>query len=171
MTVPSRGSIVNGPAIETNPVVVSVLLVWILLAIGVGLSGRFLYASPQVVAATVWGLVILTIILFWNVGPLRAFAMSLQPKHLLSFNLLRFVGLAFVYLYSVGRFPLSFGLLGGIGDCLVAASAAVLLCLPRWQHRKPFLAWNVFGLVDIVGVVFSALRDGLHYFHFLEPLR
>jgi len=115
--------------------------------------------------------VTITLILIWKVRAVHSFALTLQSKHLLGFNLVRFVGLVFIYLYSVGRFPLSFGLLGGIGDCAVAASAAALICVPRWQRGKIVLAWNAVGLVDIVGVVFTAMREGLRDPLPMEPLR
>ena len=168
----TRGTLSDSlAAMESRKAVLGGLLMWFVVALGVGLSGKFRYAPPLLVAATVWGLVVFTLILFWTVRAVRSFALRLQVRHLLGFNLIRLVGLVLIYLYSVGRLPASFGLVGGIGDCIVAVSAAMLLCVPRWQQGMPLFAWNFFGFADIVGVVTSALREGLRDPLAMEPLR
>jgi len=156
---------------QKNVTVRLFLLAWFVVALAIGLSGRFFYASAQLVAATVWGLTILTLIFCWKVPAVRSFALALPAEHVLAFHLVRCVGLALIYLYLEGRLPRSFGLIGGAGDCLVAVSAAVLILVPGWQRKTTIPAWNAVGLADIVGVVFSAMREGLRDPHSMEPLR
>lgn len=73
-------------------------------------------------------------------------------------HILRFVGLGFLAGVTLNVLPPQFGYPAGWGDVLVAA-----LCLPlagaigRQQYssrlRTLFIAWNIFGLVDLVTAV------------------
>jgi hypothetical protein len=77
------------------------------------------------------------------------------------FHLTRFVGFYFLALYARGELPWAFAVPGGWGDIVVAAAALLLvLFVPpdRPAGRRAYLAWNVVGLLDIVGVVLTAAR-------------
>jgi hypothetical protein len=74
----------------------------------------------------------------------------------------RFVGFGFVAAWLVGRLPGGFAIPEGLGDAVAAAGALALLPGLRrgTVSRTWLLAWNTFGLVDllsalIVGVLYS----------------
>jgi hypothetical protein len=83
---------------------------------------------------------------------------------IVSLHTLRFVGIFFIIDAFTKVLAPQFGLPAGIGDVLAAiASIPLLIALRRGQHsvqlRRGFIAWNVFGLVDL----FSAVSLGLLY--------
>ena len=91
----------------------------------------------------------------------RAFANGLPLTLLVGSHLWRFVGVGFVIGWMVGALPGGFGIPEGVGD-IVAALGALLLLPGLMKGRAPrgwLLAWNTFGLVDLV----SAIVVGLLY--------
>jgi hypothetical protein len=149
--------------------------VWLALAVWISIAGGFYDASPRMIAITVWVLVAAVLVAIWSVPAVRTFAVSLDSRTLIAVHLIRFVGLAFVVLYTRGRFPFSFGVIGGVGDMVVAAGALAILAFwtrSGWVNRRPLLlVWNSFGLLDIAGVVADALREGLRNPSMMAPLR
>ncbi len=94
----------------------------------------------------------------------RGWAQRVPPRAILAFHLTRFVGVHFLALYAEGELPFAFGVLGGIGDIVVASLALLLLAVFRREPRvgSPALqAWNLLGLVDILFVVRTARRLAL----------
>ena len=91
----------------------------------------------------------------------RAAANGLPLTLLVGSHLWRFVGVGFVIGWLVGALPAGFGIPEGFGDIIAALGA--LLLLPRLRRgeapRGWLLAWNVWGLLDLV----SALVMGLLY--------
>ena len=91
----------------------------------------------------------------------RAFANGLPLTLLVGSHLWRFVGVGFVIGWMVGALPGGFGIPEGVGD-IVAALGALLLLPGLMKGRAPrgwLLAWNTFGLVNLV----SAIVMGLLY--------
>ena len=91
------------------------------------------------------------------VRPLRDRALRVDIRWLIAFHLTRFVGIYFLYLYSLRELPYSFSVRGGIGDIIMATLALVLLFGARF--RSAIVAWNLVGLADIVAVVVTAARS------------
>lgn len=92
---------------------------------------------------------------------LRAFTARLPLSWIVGAHAWRLVGLGFVGAWLYGALPAGFALPAGLGDAVAAAGALALL--PRLRRgdvpRKTLLAWNLFGLVDLV----AALALGLLY--------
>jgi hypothetical protein len=148
---------------------------WFAAALAVGASGLFFYATPQIVAATVCALTGTSLILTWSVENIHRLVFAANLRWLIAVHLVRFVGIEFVAIYLDDRFPFSFGLLGGVGDSLVALGAVCILAVARppvsgWRRHVVFW-WNVAGLVDITAVVITALREGLYNSELMAPLR
>jgi hypothetical protein len=60
----------------------------------------------------------------------------------------------------------------GIGDIVIALAAVTLLAMPTLRASITFVRlWNFFGFIDIIFVVFSALRLGLMDWHSMAALR
>ena len=107
---------------------------------------------PQAILAV---LTLGSLALLLGVAVLRRWVMEVDIRALVAFHLTRFVGLYFLLLYSRGELPYDFAVKGGIGDILVALTAALVI----WKRsRAGLIAWNIFGLCDILIVVATAAR-------------
>lgn len=85
---------------------------------------------------------------------------KIKVEQLVQIHLFRFVGVFFYLLYLHGALPKSFAIIGAAGDILTAAFAIPIIYLLK--KKKPFAkalawAWNVFGLLDILSVLTSAI--------------
>src|SRR5713226_1496271 len=100
----------NARSGKSSTPVMWVLAIWLGAALAVSGSGVFLKATPRMVAAAVWGLTLLTLLLGWKA--------PVDLPALVKLHLVRFIGAWFVVLYRHGRLPFSFGVVGGIGDVL-----------------------------------------------------
>jgi hypothetical protein len=91
----------------------------------------------------------------------HAFANRIPLPFIVGAHLWRFVGAAFVIAVPLGLLPAGFGIPEGVGDVIAAAFALPLaLALHRRRPvRGYFVAWNVFGLLDLV----SAITMGILY--------
>ena len=94
-------------------------------------------------------------------GSFRAFADRLSLTLLVASHLWRFVGLGFIVAWLNGDLPAGFAIPEGLGDIAAAAGALALLpgIVKGTASRRWLLAWNVFGLVDLV----SAITMGVLY--------
>jgi hypothetical protein len=79
---------------------------------------------------------------------------------LIRFHIIRFVGLFFFITYHYNALPKYFAISAGIGDVLAAITAIFVakLAEQKYKNYKPIvIAWNVFGLLDILNVIVSGL--------------
>jgi hypothetical protein len=82
---------------------------------------------------------------------------ALGPRGILAVNLGRFVGVAFLWESAQGRLPEVFAERAGWGDIAAAAGALALLFWPDGPgFRRALVAWNVFGLLDLLVAVGTA---------------
>lgn len=139
----------------------ALLLLWGALAAAAGGAG--MVASSPVPPPAVAGALVLAGLLAWvSWAPFRAWVRAVPLWALVAVHLVRFVGAWFLVLYRRGELPFAFAVPGGWGDILAAASAAALLvgAIPARTpaRRRVLLAWNAFGLLDILFVVTTAAR-------------
>jgi hypothetical protein len=154
-----------------NRVVILVLLGWLCFA--VGLSGWFYSANAPAVAATVWTLTALALFACWKISPIRVWALNVDLRWLVLFHVTRlFAGAYFLVLCERDQLPCGFARPAGWGDIVVAVLALGVVGAMRTQFAKTLLLiWNAIGLIDIVFVVFSALRFGLQGWQSMHALR
>jgi len=147
------------------------LLGWLCLA--VGLNRWFYSASAPAVAATVWTLTALVLFVCWKITAVRACALTIGVRWLVLFHMTRlFAGAYFLLLCQRGELPCGFAKPAGWGDIFVAVLALAVVRAMRTKHaKKLLLVWNTLGLVDIILVVFSALRFGLNDWQAMHALR
>lgn len=139
-----------------------ILGTWFCLALAVGVGGYFRDVSAATVAVTVWALVALALVACWKIQLVRDWVRTVNRRTLIAVHLTRLVGIYFLALAGRGELPAGWARPAGIGDTLVAAMALVLVAIPALQKRRKIVGfWNLLGLVDILFVVFSALRFGL----------
>jgi hypothetical protein len=147
------------------------LAIWLVLACAIGLSGVLEKASAPAIAAIVWALTIALVLAGWKAAPVRDWASNVPLRGLISFHLIRFVGLYFLYLEGRGQMPAPFARPAGWGDVATALLATVLLVSGGVKSRGLVLAWNSFGFLDILFVVFCALQIGLRDWSAMHALR
>ena len=83
-----------------------------------------------------------------------------------------FAGAYFLVLCQRGELPCGFARPAGWGDIVVAVLALAVLGAMRTEFAKTLLlTWNTIGLIDIIFVVFSALRFGLKDWQSMHALR
>lgn len=73
---------------------------------------------------------------------------------------MRFIGFYFLVLHARGELPRAFAVPGGWGD-IATATLALLVATMSAETRlgkRAYLAWIVFGLLDILFVVATATR-------------
>jgi hypothetical protein len=144
----------------SSRVVVISGLAWLAGALVVGATGAFALLPapwPQII---ILALTVAAIVVSTNVPAVRAWVDSIPMRGLGGFNAVRFIGgVAFVVLGARGSLSPIFAARAGWGD-IIAAAGAVLLVLsgtPRTTlHRWAYLAWNSFGVLDLIVAVGTA---------------
>jgi hypothetical protein len=154
-----------------NRAITLVLLGWLCFAVGLG--GWFYNASAPTVAATVWTLTVLALLASWKVVPIRKWVLNIDLRGLVSLHLTRLIaGGYFLVLCQRGQLPCGFAGPAGWGDIFVGLVALAVVGAMRDKFAKTLLfIWNTIGLIDIVFVVFSALRFGLKDWQSMHVLR
>jgi hypothetical protein len=149
-----------------------VLAAWLCFALAVGVADWFQPASAPVVALTVWTLTGLILLACWKIDPISTWAANVDLRWLVLLHTTRFVGFYFLILCRRVELPCAFAAPAGIGDITVAAATVIILLVPKFRaSRRLLLIWNSAGLLDIVFVVFMALRAGLRDWQSMAPLR
>jgi len=156
---------------NSNRVVTLLLLGWLCFAVGLG--GWFYNAIAPAVAATVWTLTALVLLACWKISPIRVWALNVDVRWLVLFHVTRlFAGAYFLVLCQRGELPCGFARPAGWGDIIVAVLALAVVNATRTRFAKMLLlVWNMLGLIDIIFVVFSALRFGLKDWQSMHALR
>ncbi len=140
-----------------------VLVVWLLLAAGLGASGELQHLRPPGPQLILLGLTAALLLLWWLSRGVRACVGRVRLRALVGLHLTRFVGLYFLYLCGEGELPRAFAVPAGWGDIAIATGAAVsLIFWSSFGRKRPWLmAWNTLALIDIIFVVVSAGRIGI----------
>jgi hypothetical protein len=135
-----------------------VLIGWFALAIALGLSGAYRGVSDEIPTIQ-YGILIPILIgglLIWRSSTV-ARVIDAVPQHwLVGVQLYRALGIIFLILYATGKLPGPFAWPAGLGDVLVGGLAPVVALAyargPR-ENADLIIAWNVFGIVDLVVAV------------------
>jgi hypothetical protein len=153
----------------TNPrlagaLVWSALALWLIAAVALSLQGFFQGGPSQLplpVGLSVGIPIIVFTALYLRNSSLRAFAVSLDLRAIVAFNIFRLIGLDFVIAYAQGRLPAGFAFPAGFGDILTGLlTIPLLLAMSRVQPaglRKWYVAWNLLGLADLIVAVASGI--------------
>jgi hypothetical protein len=146
-------------------VVVAVAAAWFAAALALGAAGVVEQLRPPVPQLILLGLTVLLLIAPAVSPPFRAWALGLDPRAVVALHLTRlFAGGYFLVLYGRGEMPYSFAVPAGWGDIATAVLALVLLLTVRpgtRTGRRLYFAWNVVGLIDILGVVANAATQAM----------
>jgi hypothetical protein len=144
--------------------IAAIAFIWLIVAFLAGASGILASLNTPLPQLILLGLVFILLLGFWRIPRFRIWSLGVDIKVFLLFNLVRFVGVYFLILYSEGRLPYDFAVPGGWGDIVIAVLAAVLiLFVPAGEKNgfRVYFIWNLLGLIDILFVVATASRLAL----------
>ena len=143
-------------SISARPAVVGTF-VWLAVATAVGFTGVIgaVPMGPQLIALT---LTVVAVFVSSRVAAVRQSVDALPIQALVGVHIARFIGIAFLVLGARGELSPLFAERAGWGDLTTATIAVVLLVigLARTIPPRLLLAWNVFGIVDLIVAVTTA---------------
>ena len=151
-------------SLSTTRLIFGIIGIWFLLAFVGGFMGIFNQADKPYV---------LLIVLVPIFGFMLAYSLSMQVQRAVNqiplwsitiAHAWRFVGIYFLVGAIAGILPPQFGFPEGLGDIITAIFSLPLAFAIRKNHqslrlRTAFIAWNVFGLIDLI----SAISLGILY--------
>lgn len=158
-------------SISARPAVVGTF-VWLAVATAVGFTGVIgaVRMGPQLIALT---LTVVAVFVSSRVAVVRQSVDALPIQALVGVHVVRFIGIAFLVLGARGELSPLFAERAGWGDITTASIAVVLLLigLARTIPPRALIAWNAFGVLDLIVAVttagFVAVRGDLPG---MEPL-
>jgi hypothetical protein len=142
---------------RTNATLAAVLTAWFALAVALGWFDFFRGASGRL--PTIQFGVFLPIVVgvaLWLVPIVRRTIEAVPQSWIVGVQLYRVLGVIFLVLYASGKIPGAFALPAGIGDVLTGLLAPIVAlgyARGRSAAERRVLAWNVFGLLDLVVAV------------------
>jgi hypothetical protein len=143
-------------AVSARPAIYGTII-WLAVATAVGLTGvlGLVRVGPQLVALT---LTVVAIYVSSRVAVVRESVDALPLQALIGIHAVRFIGIAFLMLAARGELSPIFAERAGWGDVAAATIAVVLLLigLVTTVPRGVLLAWNVFGILDLLVAVGTA---------------
>jgi hypothetical protein len=143
-------------SVSPRPAIVGTL-VWLALATALGLTGTVgaLRFGPQLVALL---LTVAAVLVSTRVEAVRQSVDAIPIQALVGLNAIRFIGISFLLLAARGDLSPLFAERAGWGDITTAAIAVVLLFIGLKRiPRRVLLAWNVFGTIDLLVAVGTAM--------------
>lgn len=153
----------------------AVLGVWSIAALGIGFSGVLTRYPVRAAQAIGTALTLAQILAYVLSRGFREQALNWSLRNLTLFQSWRIIpgALFLYYFYALGQLPFSFAVIGGYGDILVgltAIPAAPLGTADRKHLVKILLAWQFFGLLDLLFVIRSAFVASLTDPTIMRPL-
>jgi hypothetical protein len=148
------------------------MLVWFALACAAGATGRVAKLTPPQPQLMIAVLSVLLLASGWALPGFRAWLKVVNLRGFVAFHVTRFVGVAFLMMSARGEMSPEWALPAGWGDIAVATGALLITVFFRQPDTHPDLVrlWNLIGLIDIVAVVATAARIGMHEPDAIAPL-
>ena len=133
------------------------------MAIGITSLGGFFVTNslpPKIIVVAALPLMLFYLIIVQRKIWFKYALKSIELEQLVYVHIFRLVGVYFLIANSYGALPDNFALIGGVGDILTAIlTLPVLYYLRKKASFSISLVWmwNVFGLIDILSVLVTAL--------------
>lgn len=134
---------------------------WICAALVAGGFGVLAQGPPLLFAIVVSTLTSILLLIAFLSSRVRHWWYEVDLRLLIALHVSRFVGFAFLAYAQKGLLPTEWGETAGYGDIAVAVTAlAAIAALSYPQRRFPrsVVLWNLFGFVEILHVLYSALQ-------------
>jgi hypothetical protein len=142
---------------NSRTLLIGLALAWALIASLVALSGGPSRAPAGAVPIVVFGLSIVAVVVAKRVPAVRNAIRGTSTRALLRVHLVRFVGIAFLWLNARGQLPVEFAQRAGWGDIAAAVGAIVLLLWPAGvSFRRGLFVWNGLAALDLFVAVGTA---------------
>ncbi len=145
-----------------TPIIAVVLAVWLGLVFILGARGAFVRPPGTPPLPLLLGVLVPIIVFLAAFRMLRDFqeyVLALDLRLVTAIQAWRFAGLGFLALYTHGVLPGSFAWPAGLGDIAIGVTAPwVVLALIRHSEfaaSKPFVWWNLLGILDLVVAIFD----------------
>jgi hypothetical protein len=136
----------------------AVLLGWLAVALSLAVGG-FYHVPANGIPTVQYGLLLPTVagtVLIWRSELVRRILDAVPQPWIVGIQFYRTLGVVFLMLYAVGKFPGLFALPAGLGDVAVGLSApfvALAYARNRSESAGAVRAWNIFGILDLVVAV------------------
>lgn len=141
-------------------IVVLVLTIWFLLVVSLGAFDAFVGppGTPPIAIAIGVGAPLVLFFAWLRLSrSFRDFVLSLDLRLIAGLQAWRWAGLGFLSLYTYKILPAMFALTAGLGDMAIGFAAPwMILALvrrPGFAASRPFIRWNVLGILDLVVAV------------------
>ncbi|WP_296900685.1 hypothetical protein [Thiohalocapsa sp.] len=141
---------------RSDALLVTILSLWLAVALAASLSGVLASASPASVwafPALIFGPIALFALAYRMLPAVQGWALGLDRRLLIGLHVMRTVGLGFIFLSFYDILPAAFAYPAGLGDAVAAVWALWLgFSLPRGvpvSHRAT-LRCNRFGIGDFL---------------------
>ncbi|HEX5437216.1 MAG TPA: hypothetical protein VFW98_08650 [Gemmatimonadaceae bacterium] len=138
-------------------IIAIVLAVWLALVSLLGAQQAFVGpegAPPIRLVVAAAGPVIIFLAAVWLSRGFREFLLRADLRLVVGVQAWRFAGFGFLALYAQHVLPGAFAWPAGVGDMFIGLTAPLLMLAlirnPGVVASKTFVAWNVFGILDLV---------------------
>jgi hypothetical protein len=140
---------------KVKTLTISAIALWFIFALVMSVGGGYqagVANLPLPLGLTFLVPIIVFVVAYRSSRSLREFANGLDLRFITAAHVWRIIGFDFLIKYAQGRLPGGFALPAGIGDILTAGMAipmALAISAKGTSARNRFVAWNVFGLLDL----------------------
>lgn len=110
---------------------------------------------PRIILFTMLPLLTFYFLVVRNMQWLKNLLEKVSLQDLIGLHIFRLIGGTFLLLWGYGKLPKVFGLIPGLGDIFTAIAS--IYAAKKSTNRKLVLAWNVFGLLDILATTSLAM--------------
>ncbi len=135
-------------------VVLVFLLIWFVSAFILAKQRFFVNLSfsflPNVVLIFLPIIIVATILK--NSSDFRVFVDNIKQHWLISLQVLRMMGVVFLFLYAMKLMPWEFAIPSGVGDVIIGTSApfvAYIYSLKKSYSKKLAIIWNIIGICEL----------------------
>jgi hypothetical protein len=133
------------------------LTVWFVLVVFLGAGEVFVAPAenpPVALLIAVTAPVIVFLAASWLSQPFREFVLAADLRFMTAIQAWKIGGFSFLALYTYGILPGYFAWPAGLGDVAIGVSSpwivVALMRQPSFAASNSFVAWNVFGILDLV---------------------
>jgi hypothetical protein len=148
------------------------VFLWFIFTLMMASDGRYISRAPKPPLALGLSCLLPIIFFIWlylRRGAFWAFCHTIDLRTIVALNLGRILAVDFVLCAAEGRLPAGFALPAGLGDIVIGLTAiplAFALSSGRPAARAWFVAWNCFGMLDLVlaislGILHSSSTVGI----------
>jgi hypothetical protein len=115
---------------------------------------------PKILLYTVFPLLAFFLLVVSNLKLYKTILQNATLQSLVQVHIFRLIGVFFLITNAYGAIPTKFAYIAGIGDIATALTSIFVAkaIINKKSYSKPLtIAWNIFGVLDIVSVLTTAI--------------